>query len=333
MTNSDWLKLNFQQFVNEFGIEIVIRSAPRILYPKKDKEHEATNSLIALLFVAAALCAYLAATLALASIWFSLPLFVIVLIIGVIICVVLILNYMKSSVFITPMECWVEIFKSRIEPEIYCLVFYIIFTGKCHPNKAKNVIYKLYQNEILKSKIDITQIELYAKFSKTNELKAEYLGYNFQYGEGKSFKDEKINRNVWKYFSVDKTQNENYIAVANWDHQYEWRNDLNLDFDKLHAYAPWVIKGWNSLNIKPLNEEYKEGLNWHLRYIEDFPKLKPWIKGFEGQSFESKNSHKDLEILEDAINKIQGPEYSVEKLNDLKDDLFKFKAYFRDLKL
>ncbi len=333
MTDSDWERFNFQTFVNEFGINIVIRSAPRILYPKKDKEHEATNSLIAFLFAAAITCGYIAAALFLAPTWFSINLFITVIIIGAISCIVLLLNYTKSSVFIRPLECWVEIFKSRKDPTIYCFLYYPIFSGKCWvANKAKDILYKLYQEEILKSKIDITQIEVYVKVSKVDTIKTDYIGFYFQYGEGKSFKDDKINRNAWKFFPYEKSLKENYIAVANWDHQYEWRNDLILDFDKLHAYAPWVIKGWNSVSLKPLTEEYKEKLNWSLRYIEDVPKLKPWIDGFENQKHEYDNAYKDIQIIEEAVSKIQGEEYTVETLKDLKEDLFKFKAHFRDLK-
>jgi len=333
MTDSDWERINFQTFVNEFGINLVITSAPKILYPKKDKEHEATNSLIAFLFAAAITCGYIAAALFLAPIWFSINLFIIVIIIGVIVCVVLLLNYMKSSVFIIPLECWVEIFKSLKDSNLFCFLYYPIFSGKSYPNRAKDVIYKLYQEEILKSKIDITQIELYVKVSKKDKINTEYIGYYFQNGEGKSFKEVDINRNAWKFFPFKKSLNENYIAVANWDHQYEWRNDLSLDFDKLHAYAPWVIKGWTSVSLKPLTEEYKERLNWSLRYIEDIPKLKPWMEGFENQKHEFISAYKDIELIEEAISKIQGEEYTVETLKDLKEDLFKFKAHFRDLKL
>lgn len=70
-----------------------------------------------------------------------------------------------------------------------------------------------------------------------------------------------------------------------------------------------------------------------MRNLNDFPKLKPWLKGFEDQKYESKNASKDLEIIEEAISKVIGEEYTVETLKDLKEDLFKFQAYFRDLKL
>ena len=46
MSGSEWKKVDFQQFVNNFGNEIVIKNTPEILYSKKDKEHEAYNSLI-----------------------------------------------------------------------------------------------------------------------------------------------------------------------------------------------------------------------------------------------------------------------------------------------
>ena len=41
MSNSEWSKVDFQQFVNNFSIELIIKNAPKILYSKKDKENEA----------------------------------------------------------------------------------------------------------------------------------------------------------------------------------------------------------------------------------------------------------------------------------------------------
>ena len=187
----------------------------------------------------------------------------------------LIINYVKSNVYIKPLECWVEIYrgKSQNGTNYYCFSYYPVFTGKCHPNVAKNVIYKFYQEEVLKNKINITQIEVYLKFSQNNQ---EKIGYFFQYGQGRPFKDENVIRNSWKFFSSETSKNENFIAIANWDHQYEWRNDLELDFDKLHGYSPWVIQRWNNLTIKPLTEEFKGNINWNLRSIVSEPKLKPW---------------------------------------------------------
>ena len=246
--------------------------------------------------------------------------------VGALTDIILILNYLKSSVFIKPLECWVEIFQNGDE---FCFVYYPVFSGKCHPNKAKNVIYKCYQEEILKSKIDISQIELYLK---NEDGEFDPTGFFFQYGEGKAFTEEKIDRNSWKYFPFKKSLNDNFLAIANWDHQYEWRSDLALDFDKLHDYAQWVVKGWNSSNLKPLTSEYKEKINWNLRNIESTPKLKPWTGIIDKQEYSNKKSHKDLEIIEEVIDKYIGEGKKIKRLKDLKKDIFYIRQHFRELK-
>ncbi|MFX1501536.1 MAG: hypothetical protein ACFFDH_11290, partial [Promethearchaeota archaeon] len=299
MTNSEWSKVDFQQFLNKYGKNIIIENAPTILYSKKDKEHEAYNALIAFFFIAGFLLIYIALSYFLASIFFNLILFIIIIIIGIIADVLLIINVIKSNVNIKPLECWVEVYNGKGEQnsEFYCITYYPIFTGKCHPNEAINVILKLYQEQVLKSKIDITQIEVYLKLSKKDSQLKEKLGYFIQYAEGKSFKDENIDRSSWKYFSHEEFGIDNYIAVGNWDHQYEWRSDLEFDFDKLHEYAPWVIHKWNESNLKPLTEEYKENVNWNLRYIESNPKLLPWKGNLDSQSYNNPMAYKDLEIV------------------------------------
>jgi len=335
MSFSEWNKVDFQQFINEFGKDIVIKNAPVILYSKKDKEHEAYNSLIAFFFIAGALLIYIALSYFLASIFFSLILFVLIIIIGIIADVLLIINIIKSNVFIKPLECWVEIYKATpdLSSEYFCFTYYPIFTGKSHPNEAKNVIFKLFQEQIIKSKIDITQIEIYLKKNLNDQNILEQVGYFFQYAEGRPFRDEKINRNTWKYFPPDKSDNENYLAVGNWDHQYEWRHDLDFDFDKLHEYAPWIIQRWVEANLKPLTEDYKVKINWNLRSIESKPKLKPWKGNIESQTYENPKAYEDLEIVEEAISKIIRHDKIIEKIKDIKDDLAMFKSYFRDLEL
>jgi len=145
------------------------------------------------------------------------------------------------------------------------------------------------------------------------------------------FRDENIERASWKYFPPEKAENENFLAVGNWDHQYEWRYDLDFDFDKLHEYAPWVIQRWNEVNLKPLTEEYKEKINWNLRNLESTPKLKPWKGNLENQTYENPMAYRDLEVIDDAIEKIIGIEKKLEKARDIKDELAIFKSYFRDL--
>ena len=330
MNNSEWEKVDFQQFVKDFGIEVVINNAPIILYSKKDKEHEAYTSLIAFFFVASGLLIYISLSLFLFEIYFSIIVFITVISLAIGVDIVLILNYIKSNVFIRPKECWVEIYKNN---DYYCFSYYIIFTGKCHPNKAKSIIFKLYQDEVLKSTMDITQIEFYLKINTNDTNDINYFGYFFEYGEGKPFWKEEINHNLWKFFPYDLSKNENYVAIANWAHQYEWRNDLELDFDKLHEYAPWVIKRWNMDNLKSLSESFKKTVKWNLRYLESTPKLKPWEGDLENQAYEISNATWETDIINDAIKNVIGEEWRVEVLKDLKLDLFELKAYFRDLRV
>ncbi len=335
MSQAEWSSINLKLFISEFSAEQLVKFAPKILYSKKDKEHEAYNSLILFFFVVGGLLIYISLSIFLMDIYFSVPAFVVVVAILSGLAVFSILNYIKSNVYIKPLECWVEIFRdtSKQGDDFYCMVFYPIFSGKCHPNKAKDIVYKLYQEEILKTKIDITQIELYFKTDLKEAKKLIPIGFFFQSGEGKSFRDENIKRNAWKFFPFEKSSNENYIAIANWDHQYEWRNDLQIDFDKLNGYAPWVIQSWNLTSLKQLTDEYKERINWKVRNIESLPKLKPWKGDLTKQTFENKNANKDIEIIDDAIKKIIGKDFELKKLKDIKEDLFSLKAYFRDLKL
>lgn len=333
MSDSEWSKVDFQKFVNEYGKDIIVENAPTILYSKKDKEHEAYNSLIAFFFIAGFLLIYIALSYILAFIFFNLILFIAIIIVCAIADVFLIINVIKSNVFIKPLECWVEVYqgKSKVNSEFYCFTYYPIFTGSCHPNVALNVILKLYQEQVIESKIDITQIEIYLKMNQQDNSIREKLGYFFQYAEGRPFRDKNINRASWKYFPAERSGIENYLAAGNWDHQYEWKNDLDFDFDKLHEYAPWVIQRWSDGNLKALTEENKEKINWNLRYIESTPKLKPWEGNFESQKYENPMAYWDLEIIKEAIAKIIGSNKKIEKIKDIKNELSIFKSYFRDL--
>ncbi|TFG29951.1 MAG: hypothetical protein EU532_01985 [Promethearchaeota archaeon] len=328
MSIAEWKKVEFQQFAQEFGTDLIIKNAPPLLYPKKDIEHEAYNSLIAFFLVAASLCIYTSISLFLMEFYFNVISFIIIILVLASLDLILLFNYIKSKVYIKPIECWIEIYNYS---DVYCLSYYPVFTGKSLPNKAKDIIYKLYRQEVLKTKIDITQIELYLKISKNNFNNHENLGFFFPYGKGKHFRDENINRNSWQYFPFEQSLNENFIAIANWDHQFEWRLDLNSDFDKLNEYSPWIIKKWNVENIKPLTEDYKKKLRWNLRCLDSAPKLKPWKGDLVDQTYENEDAYKDLEIIEDAIEKIMGKGVELNNLKDLEQELLKFKIYFRDL--
>jgi len=333
MSDSDWNKIDFQQFINEYKKDIVIDNAPVILYSKKDKEHEAYSSLVAFFFIAGFLLIYIALSYFLAVIFFNIVLFIFIIIVLIISDVFLIINVIKSNVYIKPLECWVEIFKGKSEnnTDFYCFTYYPVFSGLCFPNEVMNVIFKLYQEEVIKSKIQITQIEVYLKLDREDFQIKEKLGFFFQYAEGKPYRDEKINRDSWKYFSNDQAGIENFLAVGNWYHQFEWRNDLEFDFDKLHEYAPWVIQRWNEVNLKPLTEEFKEKINWNLRNIVSTPKLRPWEENLANQFYKNPLAYKDFEIVNKAYAKIIGNDKEVKKTKDIKDEIGLFKAYFRDL--
>ncbi len=334
MSNSEWNKVDFQTFIDEFSKKVIVDNAPIILFSKKDKEHEALNSLITFFFLTGGLFIFIALSIIFGFVEYFIILFVAIIVIVALIDSVLIYYYVRSHIPIKPLENWVEVYKGNTQGDnvFYCLSFYPVFSGKCHPNKAKNVLYKLLQEEVFNSSIDITQIEIYLRFNLTEKESYSVIGYYFQYGEGTPFKSVKINRNSWRFFPGDYINNENFIAVANWDHQYEWRNDLELDYDKLHSYAPWIILKWDDMNVKPLTKIFKNEVQWDLRGIESLPKLKPWLPNFETTPYDSFRAYKDFQLMNDAIEKVIGKDIKIEKLKDIKKYILEFKAYLKDLK-
>jgi len=334
MFDSGWKRIDFQSFINNYDKDIVVKSAPTFLYSKKDKEHEAYNSLIGFFFILGFMFIYIALSIILMSFYSNPIIFFVIIIVLSLIAGILIINFLLTNIAIKPKEIWVEIYINEENDGVlyFCLEFYPIFTGKCHPNKAKNLIYKLYQKEVLQTKIDISQIEVYIKINKDNIDEYSIIGYYFQYGKGKRFNDENIDRNNWQFFPFEKSLNDNFLAVANWDHQFEWLDDLELDYDKLHHYAPWVIQKWNENNIKPLTSSFKRKIKWDLRKLESIPKIDPWKPNFNLKSFESFKAYKDLQIVNEVIEKFVESNTEVKKIKDIKKDLNKIKAYFRDLK-
>jgi len=333
MSNSDWKKVDFQEFINQFGDQAVIINAPIILHSKKDKEHEAFKSLVTLIFIIGFTFIYIAISIMVLPIYFNPYIFYPILLVSGSISGILLYNFIHTNVYIKLIECWFEIYQDLLDDNTayFCFSYYPIFSGKCLPNKAKNIIYKLYQNELLKNKLDVTQVEVYFKVSSSQPKEFIPIGYFFQYGEGIPYKSEEINRNTWKFFPIEKSQNDNYLATANWDHQYEWRNDLELDYDKLNDYAPWILHRWDHQNLKPLTDKYKLTLNWDLQPINETPKLKPWLGKLETQEFDDFKSYKDLQIVNEVIERIIGSDKNIKKLKDLRGYLFEIKAYFRDL--
>jgi len=333
MSNSDWKKVDFQDFINQYEDQVVIENAPIIMHSKKDKEHEAFKSLVSLIFIVGFTFIYVAISIMLIPIYFNPYIFYPILLVSGSISGILLYNYIHSNVNIKLIECWFEIYKHQLNDNTthFCFSYYPVFSGKCLPNSAKNIVYKLYQDELIKNKLDITQVEVYLKVLSSEPKNFIPLGYFFQYGEGIPFRSEEINRNTWKFFPIEKSSNDNYLATANWDHQFEWREDLELDFDKLNNYGPWVLHRWDHQKLKPLTNKYKRTLNWDLRPIKDVPKLKTWMSKFEDQEYEDFKSYKDLQIVNEVIERIIVLDVKIKKIKDLKGHLFEIKAYFRDL--
>ena len=329
----EWIQIEFQDFINQYDQNLIINYAPIIMHSKRDKEPEAFKSLISFLFILGFLFIYIAFSMIFIDIYFNPYLFYLILGITATASSILLYNYIKSNVNIKLKECWFEIYEynSPEDGQYFCILYYPVFTGKSHPNKAKNIIYKLYQDQLVGSKIDIAQIEAHFKFIPEEDPKFKPLGYFFQYGQGIPFNSEEIDRNAWKYFPINKANNENYFATANWDHQFEWREDLELDYDKLHSYSPWILHKWNESSLKPLIKEYKAKLNIEMRPIEAYPELMTWKGNLEKQKIENFKAYKDLQIMNEVIEKIIGTNVTVKKLSDLKGYLFKIQAYFRDL--
>ncbi|TFF63716.1 MAG: hypothetical protein EU521_00565 [Promethearchaeota archaeon] len=330
MSDSVWKKVDFEKFIDKFGTQIIIENAPPILYTKKDKEHEAIFSLIASLFLTGSLLIYIALSALFPIIFIGWILTTTFIIVVSVLDIILIYNYIKSNIVIHPIECLFEVFEGlKINSETYyCFQYYPVFSGVSHPNEAKDIVYKIFQEEVLGNTIQITQIEIYLKINETTR-EAIILGYHFPYGEGIAFNNPLVNPNVWKYFPAQKINGDNFISIANWFHQYEWRFDLALDYDKLDKYAPWVIKRWNKDSIKYISEQDKDKLHWELRTVDSSPKLNPW-KDLEKQTYESPLVYEHMQIVENAIDEIVENEGNIEKYKDIKNLIKEFKIYFRE---
>ncbi|TFF90430.1 MAG: hypothetical protein EU548_03040, partial [Promethearchaeota archaeon] len=117
MANSEWTKIDFQTFINKYDKDIVLNSTPTFLYSKKDKEHEAYNSLIAFFFVAGILLIYIALSIIVMSVYYNLVSFVLIVAILIVVAAILIVNYLLTNVPIKPKEIWIEIYMSRKEED------------------------------------------------------------------------------------------------------------------------------------------------------------------------------------------------------------------------
>ena len=60
--------------------------------------------------------------------------------------------------------------------------------------------------------------------------------------------------------------------------------------------------------------------------------MKPWRGDIKNQTYKHQVAYRDLEIINEAIDKIIGKNVEIKELKDLEREILKFKIYFRDLK-
>lgn len=335
MTDYNWDKVDPDKIQGTEQERFVLENAPPILYTKMDKAISSINSLIILLFMVGFYLIYVSIqyTIGFTVGGIDFIIFVIATIIVVIAAIPLLLIYFRSSGYNKLVKSYYEVYIAHSDNNdavYYCMVYYPTFSGKIHPNKAFNFAYKLYEKSVLSNSQDVTQVEVYYKGSKRSSeiLKnIEKLGYFFNYGEGQEFFREKLNKNAWKFFEGTKSENDNLIAISNWYHLYEWRDDLVLDFDKLHELAPWVVFRWNNLTMVPLTNEIKTTLHFNKRSILAQPKLKPWSSDLKTQEYQGDLADKDLNLVQKAIDNILGGITNITK-KLVKQNAETFKKYF-----
>ncbi len=336
MEDITWKLVEPERIKSEKLEHYILQNAPPILYTKNDKDKTSMNYLISFFFVVGFYLISLSIwTLIEVNLgWFELYLFIIITITVIVISLPLLILYIRRNVYNKPIQSYYEWFiaqPNNLESIYSCLVLYLTFSGKTHPDKGFNRVYKIYKESVLSNTIDITQIEIYFKINSKNPYNLESLeniGYFFKYGEGQQFFNENTNRDVWRFFEALKSKEDNFISVANWDHLYEWRDDLVLDFDKLHELAPWIILRWNNLNLIPLTPEIKEKLRFGKRNIAPFPKLKPWVGDLFKQEYHNETEYNDLKVIQNAIKTILGDIILSKDSKLIKKYFDNFKEYF-----
>lgn len=336
MEDFAWKLIEPERIKSEKLEQYILQNAPPILYTKNDKDKTSINYLIYFFFIVGFYLIFL-------SIWtlmevnlggFELYLFTIITIIIIVIALPLLILYIRGNVYNKPIQLYYEWFiaqPNNLESIYSCLVLYPTFSGKTHPDKGFNRVYKTYKESVLSNIIDITQIEIYFKINSRDPYNLESLekiGYFFKYGEGQQFFDENINRDVWKFFKASKSNNDNYISVANWDHLYEWKDELVFDFDKLHELAPWIILRWNNLNLIPLTPEAKKKKRFGKRNITTLPKLKPWAGDLFKQEYHNEAEYNDLKVTQNAIKAILSDIILSKNSKLIKKNFNNFKEYF-----
>jgi len=337
MSEYAWESINPEKLKGGKEGLFILENAPPILHSRMDKEYT-LNSVIILLFMVGLYLIYAAIqyVIGLSESGFGFVVFIIVSVVVIVAAIPLIIQSLRSRSYNKLIKSYYEVYIAHSDNKdevYYCMVYYPTFLGKTHPIKAYNLIYEIYLQAVFSKLIDVTQIEVYYKGSKTSQniLKSlTNIGYFFKYGEGQEFYNEKSNRNTWKLFDGNKSENENYISVANWDHLYEWRDDLVLDYDKLHELAPWVVNRWNNLNMVPLTQKHKDKLRFNKRNLGLSPKLKPWLGTLDQQTYSNELENTDLNLIQQAINDILGAEFSITNTKLIKQNIFKFREYFKE---
>ncbi|MHA1724081.1 MAG: hypothetical protein ACTSYC_03255 [Promethearchaeota archaeon] len=334
MIEKVWVQHDIEDFLKHHDVNFIVENAPQIKYSMREKEHVPYSSLWGALILIILLIIFIV-------LWFSyfiqeilfLYVFIFLGSLSVILIPTFLRNYVKSNISIIPLQCWLEIHKAKLSKEenYICLSYYPIFSGKRHPNRAKDILLKLYRDEIYGTKIDITQVEVYFKKENKGGTKLKKFGYFFQHGKNSSFWEENVHENPWKFFPSENYPENCCLILSNWMHHYEWEKDLLLNPAKEEEMSPWNIKIWKANEIKPLTEGFKEKIHWKERGMNSYPKLMPWKNTFEENALEMKSIPEEFKIVEDAIEKIIGKKAEVYTLSDISPYLSQFKMYFRDL--
>ena len=107
--------------------------------------------------------------------------------------------------------------------------------------------------------------------------------------------------------------------------KYILNNPLKWDLDNNNPV------NWDKTNIKPLTTNFKYKNKWKMRFESSSPKLIPDIIKINENIVYKSILDQDLQIISKAIKDILGENIIIGKNKEIKDKLFEFKAYFRDL--
>ncbi len=329
----NWMESDIGEFISQYGINLLVDNAPIIKYSTKEKEHGSKSSLLGIFILLAALISCIVSWIFFfAQDVYYFILFLFLIIFSVLLIPTFLRSYLKSRVNIKPIECWIEIHEILKNQEecYYCLTYYPIFSGKVHPNKGKDILLKLYHDQILEDTLDITQIEIYFKKDPVKHELSK-IGYHFQHDNHEDFWNDEFSETPWEFFALEDISNYHALIVANWMHQYEWDKETNSNIEKMEDLSPWEVKTWDSKELKPLTEEFKNKIHWNERGLNSLPKLIPWDEQLKEKAHEIKEIQFDIQEIEKAIEKILGKDTEIRRFSDIEKHLNQFRIYFRDL--